>query len=63
VFLDVVSYGRSAIQFCLATVGAGPLVFGSDHPVIKVEPTLRVIRSLGGKATAIHEENPTRLFR
>jgi len=46
-FFDVASYGNRAIELCLATLGGGALVFGSDAPVIDPRPTLAAVRSFG----------------
>jgi hypothetical protein len=63
VFFDVSSYGRRAIELCLATVGVRQLVFGSDFPVVDPASTLRAVHALGDAvATVIREENPTLLF-
>jgi hypothetical protein len=45
--LDTASYGRRAIELCLATYGSGALVFGSDAPVIDPAPTLEAVRGFG----------------
>ena len=39
IFLDTASYGRRALELCLATYGGTGLVFGSDGPVIDSRPT------------------------
>jgi hypothetical protein len=63
VFFDTASYGRRAIELCLATFGVGQLVYGSDTPVIDAEPTLRAVRGFGpAAADAIRRENPGRLL-
>lgn len=63
VFFDTASYGRRALELCLATYGVGRLVYGSDLPVIDSEPTLRSLREFGDAVTdAICSENPTRLL-
>ena len=63
IYFDTSSYGRRAIELCLATVGAGRLVYGSDRPVIDAEPTLRALGELDAWVReAVLTENPTSLF-
>jgi predicted TIM-barrel fold metal-dependent hydrolase len=60
---DTASYGPRALRFCLETVGAGQLVFGSDAPVIEPGPTLEAVRGLGpAAAPLILRENLGRLL-
>jgi 6-methylsalicylate decarboxylase len=64
VYLDTASYGRRALELCLATYGVGRLVYGSDAPVIDPRSTLSEVRSFGEAVTAaICEENPARLLQ
>ncbi len=64
IHLDTASYGRRALEHCLETFGAGPLVYGSDVPVIDPAPTLDALRGLGEAVLAtVRAENPGRLFR
>ena len=63
VFLESASYGRRALDLCLATFGVGQLLYGSDTPVIDPEPTLAAIRSFGDAVTdALCTQNPSRLL-
>lgn len=63
VFLDTASYGRRALELCLATYGVRQLVYGSDVPVIDANPTLRALREFGDAVTdVVCRENPTLLL-
>ena len=63
VFFETASYGRRALDLCLATFGVGQLLFGSDAPVIDPEPTLEAVRGFGDAvADALCNVNPTRLL-
>jgi 6-methylsalicylate decarboxylase len=63
VYFDTASYGRRALELCLATTGARHLVYGSDAPVIDPRPTLDAVRGFGeGVADAVCSENPMRLL-
>ncbi|MEX2613548.1 MAG: amidohydrolase family protein [Gaiellaceae bacterium] len=63
VFFETASYGRRALELCLATFGVDQLVFGSDAPVIDPEPTLDAVRGFGDAvADALCNQNPTRLL-
>ena len=63
VYLDTASYGRRALELCIASLGPRRLVYGSDTPVIDSAPTLRALRDLGDAvATAACEGNPARLL-
>ena len=63
VFLDTASYGRRALELCLATFGVGQLVYGSDVPVLDPEPTLRALAEFGDAvADAVRKENPSLLL-
>jgi hypothetical protein len=63
VLLETSSYGRLALDLCLAGCGAHSLVHGSDYPVIDPTPTMGAIRALG-KATsdAIFDHTPSALL-
>lgn len=62
-YLDTSSYGRRALELCLATLGARQIVFGSDAPVISPELTLSHVRSFGQAATeALCNVNPEGLL-
>lgn len=64
VYLDIASYGRRALELCLATHGARQLLYGSDAPVVDGRPTLRALSGLGEPVRrAVLAENATRLFR
>lgn len=63
IYFDTSSYGRRALELCLATFGARQIVFGSDAPVIDASVTLAHVRSFGEAATrALCRENPTALL-
>jgi len=63
VYFDTASYGRRALELCLATYGVGHVIYGSDAPVIDSASTLREVRQFGDAVTAaICEDNPTRLL-
>jgi hypothetical protein len=62
-YLDTASYGRLALELCLATYGGKALVFGSDAPVLDAKPTLEAVRGFGQAVTdAICTDNPTELL-
>lgn len=62
-YFETSSYGRIALEFCLASYGVDRLVHGSDFPVVDPAPTMNAIRAFG-KATfhAICDRNPQSLF-
>jgi predicted TIM-barrel fold metal-dependent hydrolase len=63
IYLDVASYGRRALELCVATVGSERLVYGSDRPVLDAVPTLRALGELGGDVReTVTTANPTSLF-
>jgi hypothetical protein len=63
VFFETASYGRRALDLCLATFGVGQLLFGSDAPVIDPVPTLDAVRSFGDAVRdALCNQNPSRLL-
>jgi predicted TIM-barrel fold metal-dependent hydrolase len=60
---DTASYGRNAIELCLAAVGAERLLYGSDTPVVDPRPTLTAVRALDGSAAhLLQTANPARLL-
>jgi hypothetical protein len=62
-YLDTSSYGRRALELCLATFGARQIIFGSDAPVIDSRFTIEHVRSFGQAATqALCHDNPTTLL-
>ncbi len=62
-YLETSSYGRRALELCLATLGARQIVFGSDAPVIDSTLTLAHVRSFGQAATeALCKDNPAGLL-
>ena len=64
VYFDTSSYGRRALELCLATFGVTQLVHGSDVPVIDARPTLDAVRGFGEAVERIvMRENPSRLLR
>jgi predicted TIM-barrel fold metal-dependent hydrolase len=63
VYFETASYGRRALDLCLATFGVGQLCFGSDAPVIDPQPTLDAVRGFGDAvADALCNLNPSRLL-
>jgi hypothetical protein len=63
VFFETASYGRRALELCLATFGVSQLLYGSDAPVIDPLPTLEAVRGFGDAvAEALCEQNPSRLL-
>jgi predicted TIM-barrel fold metal-dependent hydrolase len=63
VFLETASYGERSLELALATYGVGQIVYGSDWPVIDVEPTLRSVRGFGQAVTdAVCRDTPARLL-
>jgi hypothetical protein len=63
VYFETASYGRRALDLCLATFGVGQLCFGSDTPVIDPQPTLDAVRGFGDAvADALCNLNPSRLL-
>jgi predicted TIM-barrel fold metal-dependent hydrolase len=64
VFFDTASYGRRALELCVATFGPGQLVYGSDVPVVNSRPTAEALAELGKSvANAARVENPSLLLR
>ena len=49
-FLDTASSGREALELTLSTYGAEQVVYGSDHPGDRWEPTHRAVTALGSGA-------------
>jgi hypothetical protein len=63
VYFESASYGRRALEVCLATFGVSQLCFGSDTPVIDPQPTLDAVRGFGDAVTdALCNVNPSRLL-
>ena len=63
VFFDTASYGRRALELCLATYGVRQLVYGSDTPVIDPGPTLHALADFGDAVRdAVCRENPSLLL-
>jgi len=63
VYFETSSYGRRAVELCLATFGVDQLLFGSDTPVLDPEQTLTAIRSFGDAVTdALCAQNPSRIL-
>ena len=62
-YFETSSYGRIALELCLATYGVDRLVHGSDFPVVQATASMSAIRALG-KATfhAISDRNPQALL-
>jgi hypothetical protein len=63
VFFETSSYGRRALELCLATFGVEQVVFGSDAPVLDPERGLNAVRSFGDAVTdSLCVHNPGRLL-
>lgn len=63
VHFETSSYGRRALELCLATFGVDQFLFGSDTPVLDPEPTLTAIRTFGDAVTdALCAQNPSRIL-
>jgi hypothetical protein len=63
VYFDTASYGRRAVEFCLATYGVGHVVYGSDAPVMDPSVTLGEVQSFGDAVVAaVCQDNPARLL-
>ena len=63
IYLEASSYGRRALELCLATFGARQIVYGRDSPVIDCCYTLGHVRSFGQAAMqALCQDNPTTLL-
>ena len=63
VYFETASYGRRALEVCLATFGVSQLCYGSDTPVIDAAPTLDAVRGFGDAvADALCNLNPSRLL-
>ncbi len=63
VYFDTASYGRRALELCLATFGIGQLLYGSDAPVVDSGATLQDVRGFGQAiGDALLRENPSRLI-
>jgi 6-methylsalicylate decarboxylase len=64
IYFDTASYGRRALELCLATYGGDRLVFGSDGPVLDPSISLEPVRSFGqAVADALCRDNPRELFK
>lgn len=63
VFFETSSYGRRALELCLATFGVERLVFGSDVPILEAEGGLRAVRAFGDAVEeALCDVNPRGLL-
>lgn len=63
VFFETASYGRRALELCLATFGVTQLVFGSDLPVCDPQPTLDAVLGFGDAvADTLIVTNPRHLL-
>jgi hypothetical protein len=63
VYFETASYGRRALEICLATFGVNQLCLGTDTPVIDPQPTLDAVRGFGDAVTdALCNVNPSRLL-
>jgi predicted TIM-barrel fold metal-dependent hydrolase len=63
VYFEISSYGRRALELCLATYGVRQLLLGTDTPVLEPRAALRTLDQFGeAVANAVCKENPTRLL-
>lgn len=63
VYLECSSYGRRALELCLATYGVTQLLYGSDAPVLDPKETLGPLLSYGHTLREIViRENPSRIL-
>ena len=63
IYLEASSYGRRALELCLATFGARQILYGSDSPVIDCCLTLDHVRGFGQAAVqALCRDNPMTLL-
>ena len=63
IFFDTASYGRHALELCLATFGIRQLVYGTDVPVVDSRPTAEALAGLGhAVSNAARAENPSLLL-
>jgi hypothetical protein len=64
VYFETCSYGRRALELCLATFGVRQLVLGTDTPVLAPQPALQALGHFGeAVADIVCKENPRRLLR
>jgi hypothetical protein len=63
VYFETCSYGRRALELCLATFGVRQLLLGTDTPVLEPGAALRTLDQFGeAVANAVCTENPKRLL-
>ena len=63
VLFETASYGRRALELCLATLGVSQVLFGSDAPQLDPAHGLEVIRGFGDAVgDALWNRNPSRLL-
>ena len=63
VYLETSSYGRRALELCLATFGVTQLLYGSDAPVIDPRAGLEAVLGFGkGVTDMVLDETPSRLL-
>ena len=63
IFFETASYGRRALELCLATFGVGPIVLGSDTPGLDPALALDAVRGFGDAvADTVCNRNPSRLL-
>lgn len=63
VYFETCSYGRRALELCLATYGVRQLLLGTDTPVLDPRAALRTLDRFGeAVANAVCTENPKRLL-
>jgi 6-methylsalicylate decarboxylase len=63
VYFDTASYGRRALELCIATYGLGQLVYGSDAPVVDPGLSLHALAEFGDAVVErVCSENPAGLF-
>ena len=62
-YFDAASYGRRALELCMATYGVTQLLYGSDAPVIDPRDTLAAIQGFGETvAGLVLRDNPARIL-
>lgn len=63
VYFETCSYGRRALELCLATYGVRQLVLGTDTPILAPQTALRTLVQFGeAVADTVSKENPKRLL-
>lgn len=66
VYMDIVSPSEKTVRFSIDYAGTERMLFGSDHPWIKIESMVDIFNRLGlsgSEAEAVGYRNAARLFR